>query len=324
MRFGGPLFLVGMPRSGTKLLRDLLNRHPRIGIPDVETEFLPWLANRFMRFGDLSDLERFHSFYNEIVKQTHFRYRQERDSIVSANDWYAACRTFDAAGVFEALIRLEVGASFDGDRIWGDKSPSYINDLPLLGMLYPTARFVHIVRDVRDYCLSIHKAWGKDMLRAAQRWADDIEAARRAGRTLRGRYAEVRYEDLLQAPVKELRRLCDFIGVSFVDSMTNLERPAENLGDAQGATDIVSQNYGKYLTQMSSQTLARIEAIAGKTLEALGYELSLPRQGPARLSATELRLAQLRDGWNLLWEREGRRPLWALRTHLRYFRTTRG
>ena len=40
----GPLFIVGMPRSGTKLLRGLLNQHPRIRIPDFETEFAPFLV----------------------------------------------------------------------------------------------------------------------------------------------------------------------------------------------------------------------------------------------------------------------------------------
>ena len=40
MPFDGPLFLVGMPRSGTKLLRGLLNEHSQIGIPLNETEFL--------------------------------------------------------------------------------------------------------------------------------------------------------------------------------------------------------------------------------------------------------------------------------------------
>ena len=53
--FEGPLFLVGMPRSGTKLLRALLNRHPNISIMTNETEFLPYLVSHWESFGDLSD-----------------------------------------------------------------------------------------------------------------------------------------------------------------------------------------------------------------------------------------------------------------------------
>jgi len=45
--FTGPLFILGMPRSGTKLLRDLLNRNPKIGVPTSETDFIPYLIKPF-------------------------------------------------------------------------------------------------------------------------------------------------------------------------------------------------------------------------------------------------------------------------------------
>jgi hypothetical protein len=40
----GPLFIIGMPRSGTKLLRGLLEQHPRVRVPTIETEFFPFLV----------------------------------------------------------------------------------------------------------------------------------------------------------------------------------------------------------------------------------------------------------------------------------------
>ena len=64
--FTGPLFIIGMPRSGTKLLRGLLNRHPMIGIPPSETEFFPWLNSHYEQFGDLSVRGRFNRFYKEM------------------------------------------------------------------------------------------------------------------------------------------------------------------------------------------------------------------------------------------------------------------
>ena len=60
--FHGPLFVVGMPRSGTKLLRGLLNEHSRIGIPLNETEFLPHWLRSWSAFGDLSSRTAFDAF----------------------------------------------------------------------------------------------------------------------------------------------------------------------------------------------------------------------------------------------------------------------
>lgn len=325
MNFVGPLFIVGMPRSGTKLLRDLLNRHSLIGIAGIETEFLPWLARRFARFGDLRERSRFHAFYAHMVRQNYFRLRRERGKLIDAHSWYAACREFSAAGVFEALMRVEVAAAHGSARIWGDKSPSYVDDLPLLKQLYPQAKVVHIIRDVRDYCLSTHKAWGKDMLRAAQRWVDGVRKARTDAAALAGDYLELRYEDLVTAPEAELRRVCAFVGVAFEPRMLTLARPAEDRGDARGARHVVSDNYGKFSRAMSQPTLSRIEELAAPTLLACGYELALPLRPVKRLSMLELRLAHLRDAWHLVRSNRGGWGFWRTALfHIRYFATTRG
>jgi hypothetical protein len=325
MSWGGPLFIVGMPRSGTKLLRGLLNRHSRIGIPDIETEFLPWLARRFPRFGDLRERLCFDAFYAQMLRQPYFRYRREQGTPVDAASWHAACRQFSAAGVFEALIRLETDAPPGSARIWGDKSPSYIDDLPLLKRLYPGAKVVHIVRDVRDYCLSIHKAWGKDMLRAAQRWVDGVETARRDAAVLGADYLELRYEDLLTRTQAELQRVCAFLGVDFEPQMLTLSKPEEHRGDARGATRVVAENRGKFRAAMSARTLSRIEELAGPTLLACGYALTLPLRPPRRLPRWRARVAQLTDALQLVRANESGWGYWRVALfHLRYFVTTRG
>lgn len=323
--FGGPLFVVGMPRSGTKLLCGLLERHPRIGITGLETEFLPWLARRFGRFGDLRSPARFDAFHAEMLRHSYFRYRREQGSLIDARRWHAACAEFSLPGVFEALMRVEVDAPPGSGRIWGDKSPSYIDDLPLLKELYPAAKVLHIVRDVRDYCLSTHKAWGKDMLRAAQRWADDVRKARRDGADLGADYLELRYEDLLARTEAELRRVCAFLGVEFEPAMLTLARPSENLGDARGASHVLADNRGKFRHAMAPQTLARVEELAGPVLLECGYALALPPRAPRRLSGLEMRLAQLRDALQLVRADRNGWGFWRTTLfHLRYFVTTRG
>jgi hypothetical protein len=324
MKFTGPLFIIGMPRSGTKLLLGLLGRHPRIGLPRFETEFLPWLARRFGRFGDLRERRRFEEFCAAMQGQGYFRYRREHVGAVDPGQWHAACADYSAAGVFEALMRIDGDAPRGSGRIWGDKSPSYIDDLPLLKALYPAAKFVHIVRDVRDYCLSIRKAWGKDMLRAAQRWTDDVRRARADGAALGADYLELRYEDLLADTERELRRVCAFLGIEFQPDMLTLARPTENLGDTRGESRIVATNTNKW-RRMPPATLARVEEIAGELLRECGYDLALPPRPARRLSRLEMRLAQLRDAWNLARADHNRWGFWRTALfHLRYYAATRG
>lgn len=324
MSFTGPLFVVGMPRSGTKLLRELLNRHPRIGIPGVETEFLPWLVSHFDSFGDLRDPARFDVFFRRITRATYFELRRAEGAVFDARSWQADCREFTPAAVFEALIRMEVAAPFGSDRIWGDKSPSYVDDLSLIKSLYPTAKVVHIIRDARDYCLSINKAWGKNILRAAQRWADGVEAARQAGRALGDDYIEVRYEDLVTSTEGQLQRLCLLLGIEFDSTMLSLAKPSENLGDARGATHVVSGNHGKFAAGMSDAVLSRVEALTGSTLLACGYALARPLQKRTRLSKLQMARAQLADGWQLARRVHTGSSIWRTALfHLRYFVATR-
>lgn len=323
--FEGPLFIVGMPRSGTKLLREMLNRHPRIGVPDIETEFLPWLESHIEDFGDLADPQRFEAFYRAMSRRSYFEWRRVQGRPVELRRWRSACTDFSAAGVFEALVRDDVDAPRGSGRIWGDKSPSYIDDIALLKCLYPAAKVLHIVRDVRDYCLSIHKAWGKDMLRAAQRWADQVPKARADGAALCGDYLELRYEDLLADPQAELRRTCAFLGVAFEPAMLVLRATNEDLGDARGAERVLSGNRGKYRRAIDPRMLSRIEEIAGPVLVECGYALELAARPGRRLSELEMRLAQLRDAWRLVRADRHRRGLWRTALfHLRYYATTRG
>ena len=66
-QFAGPLFLLGMPRSGTKLLRTLLNAHPAIHIAQVETHFIPYWHANWDSYDDLADLQNFRKFYDKAL-----------------------------------------------------------------------------------------------------------------------------------------------------------------------------------------------------------------------------------------------------------------
>lgn len=321
-RFDGPLFLVGMPRSGTKLLRDMLNNHPQIAIPAAETELLPAWAADWPTGQSLSSFDAFQPWAARWQGAAFFTYlREEQRQNIDLRAWHAACPQHDLPGVFEGLVRVAAGARPEG--LWGDKSPGYIAHLPLLWRLWPQARVVHIVRDVRDYVLSMQKAWGKHPVRAAQRWSDRVTEARVEG-AARGpaRYHELHYERLITDPAAVLAEVCAFAGRAAAPGMDRLHRPAENLGRAAGATTILADNVARWRTELSPALLDAVEAVAGPTLAAAGYERAT-RVPERRLGAARLFAAQVQDGVSLVrFDAAERGWLGAARFRWRLFRET--
>ncbi len=321
-QFAGPLFLLGMPRSGTKLLRTLLNAHPAIHIAQVETHFIPYWHANWDSYDDLADLQSFRKFYDKALGLPYFTYTRDFQPVITCEDWYEGCKRYDLPGVFEALIRHDAGLPGQTAGIWGDKTPSYLTHMPLLKALFPAARFIHIVRDARDFCLSSNRAWGKHMLRSAQAWSDGISTAMQGARQLGDDYLLLRYEDLVQDPETTLRNTCSFLGVAFRESMLTLSAPAENLGDTRESSSIVAGNTTKYLGAMNPGTLRKIESITAGELRVLGYPVAYT--GPIqRLSATRLWCYKLLDGVNLVRFEAGHRGLLnALKFRWRLFSTS--
>ena len=294
-----PLFIVGMPRSGTKLLRGMLNSHPEIGIPLNETEFLPAWIRRWAGFGDLSQHHNFMSFYQQFNDTFYFQNRmREHGEMIKPDIWYLRCEgDFSIANVFEQLVRHD--ADLPIGRIWGDKSPSYVRHIADIRAFFPNAKFIHLVRDARDYTLSLQRAFGKNRLRAAQRWNDSVLQAEQEGLSLGADFCTVRYEDLVDRPQTEIEKICTFLDVDFVPEMVELSRATENLGDAKGQTEILAGNYGKYLTQMTPSEIEEVESYCVDGLRSMGYDVGY--QGRLkRLSTLELRRHQLGDAYRLI------------------------
>ena len=296
-RFEGPIFLVGMPRSGTKLLRDLLNNHSMIGIAPNESHFIPEFYARLKDYGALDQEANFAKFYHDL-SQTPFFHRVDGNSFSNAASLYDAAPERTFAGLVEEFYRSYSRSK--GKVMWGDKTPFYLLHLPLCKSLFPDARFIHIIRDVRDYALSLKKTWHKNLSRSAQRWGDAVLKCRKDGLLLgEGAYREVRYEHLVDNPEGVIRELCKFLSVPFEENMIVLQKPVEYGGDARNRMDIVSMNYGKWRTSLSPRDIRRIEEICGALLTDLGYDVTY--KGPSRrLGAIHKRLLRLADGFALL------------------------
>jgi hypothetical protein len=299
-----PFFVVGNPRSGTKMLRELLNASPAIWISDVESNFIPRFTREIARYGDLGRFENFERLAADLEKTRAFWHWQRRGVRLDHRQWFEACPSHDWAGVLRGLFRCVYPLEMPGDPrpwasvVWGDKTPLYMLEMPLLAGVFPAARFIHILRDPRDCALSSAAAWGNSLLRTAQEWADRVRTCRADGTALGAtRYTELRYEDLLGDPPAVLRRLFDFLGVPPPSDPGRLARVAENVGSARGQAQIVAENQRKWQRRMSPSMRRRFESVCGDSLDALGYDREYPELERWRVPPWRMRAYALRDAW---------------------------
>jgi hypothetical protein len=196
-----PIFVVGCPRSGTTLLRLILDSHPAISA-GPETRFL-W-GIRALEERNWPTLEGFG---------------------LSLDEWHAQVRT-----LFESLhLRY---AQHQGKVRWADKSPDYALMLDYIDTLYPDAQVIHIVRNPRDVIDAWRRFYGvKSVHRAAQAWVRYVGAAHGfAGRQPADRVTELRYEDLVRDPEPTLRQLFDWLGESWSDHVLEFAEQPHSFG----------------------------------------------------------------------------------------------
>ena len=170
--------IVGSPRSGTTLLRFMLDSHPELTIPP-ETGFLA-LAPKLRGRGDKLREKFFHAVINYPQP-----FSAWPDFEIPEDAFWAALTEivpFTVPEGFRAFYRL-YAARFGKSR-WGDKTPLYCMELDTIRRVLPEARFIHIIRDGRDTALSLRRMWfspGWEIETQAAYWRKNILSARRGG-----------------------------------------------------------------------------------------------------------------------------------------------
>lgn len=278
------LFLVGAPRSGTKLLRSMLNGIDAIHILENETDLYPFLLKFFAkdRFND----DWFERLYSEISETKFFVRRRMAGAPIDKVRWRQCIAEKGAASVFKALLEASVPQGVN--YIWlGDKSPLHLQCTDRLLQDFPNSRVIHIVRDGRDVSLSSFEAWGKSPVRSIHKWSRDTLLAHNGGRNWPDRYKLIKYESLLEAPKEVLKELCFFLGVEYVESALQFSEAPENLGRAIGRRTVVRSEQ-RDLTKIPFKTLKKMESISLPAARAFGYERTTDASKSIKLSNVEL------------------------------------
>jgi hypothetical protein len=295
----GPIFIIGLARSGTKLLRDILNNSEQLFFLPSETNFFPHFISRFGTIDNsLSDSQKStfkRSFYTSIfyrgMKIQGFDMPESvLDTVLNNGCW---------EDIFSALAVAFRDQTNSKATILGDKTPKHIDHIKLLKKEFPNAKFIHIIRDPRDRAASAKTAWNANLFLSAEQWRRKMDRSRAIGKSLGDDYAEIRYEDLIADPEKEVSRLCAFLGVPFNSNLLVLRKPTENLGreDAETRTSlqIVSTNKNKFLKSLSEKQLLRIEEIVLPAAKELGYPFFSKANNFRPLSKASLFFYRLMD-----------------------------
>jgi hypothetical protein len=284
-------FIVGSPRSGTTLLRFMLDSHPEMAIPP-ETGFLN-LRPKFWWRGDKLR-ER---FFRALIAYPQQTPAWPDFEIPEEAFWEALLEItpFTIPEGYRAFYRL-YAARFGKPR-WGDKTPLYCLELNAVRRVLPEARFIHIIRDGRDAALSLRRMWfspGWEIETQAAYWRECVLAARNAGLG-RPDYLEVRYEDLILKTRETLERVCAHVRLDYDDAMLSYytrtpARLREHKGRSRpdGAPLRTQEQRIRqqerttkppdpacvfaWKREMSTEERERFRLVAGDLLKDLGYE----------------------------------------------------
>ena len=291
-------FVVGVGRSGTTLLRLMLDAHPQLAVPP-ETHFFESLleASGRIRFGPAQALRA-------ITGDPRRRWNDFGLTEGELLDRFGAIPRFNVSDAVRAFYELY--AEKQGKPRWGDKTPTYVKTMRRIKRVLPEARFIHVIRDGRDVTLSNNKRMVErghrdpvPAARSARKWRNRIEKARADGPHL-GEYLEIRYEDLVGDTEPALRKVCEYIDLDFDPVMLSYhERAADRLAEMAGAMPArdgrperdagerlkahalatkppTKERIEVWREDMSADDQAEFERVAGDLLDDLGYARSSP------------------------------------------------
>ncbi len=279
--------LVGSIRSGTTLLRLMLDAHSQIAMTP-ETSFPESLFHKALELR------------GESVAELVVAHPKWADLGLDREEYRGVCR--NRTGVESLQLVWKLYGNRQSKTIVGDKSPGYVRFLPAIHRILPQIRVIHIIRDGRDcFASQMHSRFSlfsktiRPPAMQASEWCEAVEAGRRFG-PLPGTYLEVRYEQLILDTPRVLQEICSFLGVGYESGMLNYHLRAgerlQELGDrlveggrlqegrrrresfslTQRPPD--ETRLGRWRETLLPEAVQEYERVAGPLLSALGYEAS--------------------------------------------------
>lgn len=284
-----PFFIVGCGRSGTTLLRVMLNRHSQIAVPQEGLFVVDYLrAEPDVPVDQMRKL---------IVGEYELT---EWDLHVTESD------LIDCEDPVCLVSRLhELYADREGKPFWGHKTPRFVLDWRLLKRSFPTAKFIHILRDPRAVANSLVRSdvHRSTFYHGALRWIRDVSAGLEMEQELDGDALRVNYEELVIDTDPVIHQILEFLGAEYEplsDPASTTTQPRydsyyeniHSLVSKPPSTDRASA----WRSEMNPDQIRVTEALTKDLMTTVGYT---PIDPAAALTATDTLLANTRKVWRV-------------------------
>lgn len=275
------IFMIGTQRSGSNLLRLMINQAPSIAAPHpphILERFAPLLP----AYGDLRDETAFQRLVDDVVRLVE----------INPVSWGVAfdraeirrrCRDNSLVAVFGSI--MDCMAQAYGKPDWMCKSLANVHFLPQIEHYFKdqNPRYLYLYRDGRDVCLSFLKAvvGEKTAYHVARQWDIEQQLALECGRRVpASQFLALSYEDLTSKPEPTLRSLCQWLGIEFSPTMLDFHASEEASKTAASGKlwenvkkPVMATNTKKWLKGLSTEQVIDFESVAGRSLGQLGYAL---------------------------------------------------
>lgn len=294
------IFMIGTQRSGSNLLRLMLNQLPEIAAPHpphILLRMVPLVESG--AYGNPAEPGDFEMLVEDVCRLVELNpipwtdVRLDRKAIADRS------RKKNLLGVMEAAY--DTMAEAWGKSDWCCKSLDNIHYLPEIETHFNGPRYIYLYRDGRDVALSFQKALvgEKHFYHIAREWARTQRLALAlAPNVPEERFFKVSYEQILEAPQTVMQNLCGFLGQDYDPSMLSFHESSEAIRAAGSSSlwgnvnqPLMRGNFGKFLTQASSDEVKIFESVAGDVLDKLGYRRCYIEPGE-ELSFTSARLRE--------------------------------
>ncbi len=278
-----PFFILGTQRSGTTLLRLILNSHSDVAIPEEARFLTPLLnkkyANRKMTGTELINVINYLRA-NEQFK--HWNYDE--------TEFFTFLESVNELSLSELISKMyQSYTKSEGKIRWGDKS-LFFGAVELFKNFFPEAYYIHIVRDGRDVFSSWRNMDSSKNHPAVMAidWSYKLHKIEQFFEKLpAGHSMTIRYEDLLSNPLSITQKICKFLDLEFEENMLEFHKTSHKyIGEHHSSlifNAIDNTNFEKWRNKLSMQEIKSYELFAHRYLKKYGYRFSDDRITPYQM-----------------------------------------
>ena len=282
-----PIFMIGTQRSGSNLLRLMINQ-----LTEVASPHPPHIFERIHplldKYGNLDNDDNFYQLVDDVCKLVELNPVEWQDVNLDRNEIVTRCQDHrKLAAVYGAVYDLYAEAH--NAKTWCCKSLVNIQFIDVIEDHFERPKYIYLFRDGRDVALSFQKAvvGEKHIYHIAKDWALTQEKAIDLMESIDAdRVFRISYEHLTKNTHEVAKSLCKFLNAKYTESMMDFYKTSEAKNAASSSklwgnvtSPVMPNNTGKFKSEMSAEDLRIFESVAGLVLDKLGYKRDLVRKG---------------------------------------------